>query len=449
MQRTWDHKPEEVLADGLQRIRGLGSFYRIALIVSAVLGVIGVIALIVGPISSGWGERQPWTYVAVTFGFLMSTLGAAPCVSVGTRLVRSHWRRPINRLAEIWAAGMIVPLILFFLLLGLQPGTEGRNSVWFGWPASPWLWSSLLMVALVICGYALLYLAAIPDMAILRDRAENGQRTLFHRLAPNFRGTQRDWHMIEKGISYLGAFYVVLYTGTMSILASDWILSFIPGHNSAIFPATYTIAGLESALAITIIAAYIARRWGGAAEYIDREQFFALGKMMLALGLLWFYTHWTEFVIWWYGRTPREIGLLKLLYFGPYFTLFCIAFALMFFAPLLVLMFTRIRMGIIGPTVVAVLVVIGQAIDQVRLFSASFSNLDIYSPELTIIPHAYLPSVTDILILVGLTGGSLALVLLSMKVVALPSMWEVSAGLRLRVHRRFHKTEVVFIGKPE
>src|SRR5690606_35546840 len=145
----------------------VGSTYRLLLIISAILGVVGLIALIAGPIASGWGERRPWTYVAVTYGFLMSTVAAAPCLSVATRLARGHWRRPVNRLAELWAAAMILPLILFFLLIALLPNTEGRLTVWFGWWGSPWLWDAIMMVTLVICGYAFLYAASIPDMAIV------------------------------------------------------------------------------------------------------------------------------------------------------------------------------------------------------------------------------------------------------------------------------------------
>ncbi|MDI3339651.1 MAG: hypothetical protein QJR03_03885 [Sphaerobacter sp.] len=447
--KVWDLPPQRIVADGLRRIREGGATYRLLLILCAILGVVGVVALIAGPVLAGWGERQPWTYVAVTFGFLMSTIGSAPCLSVATRLVRSHWRRPVNRLAEIWAAGMIVPLILFFLLVALLPNTEGRYSVWFGWWGAPWLWDSLLMVALVVCGYAFLYTAAMPDMAVARDQAGPNHNGRFARLARGFRGSVQEWRTIDRGVAYLGVLYVLLYVGTMTIIASDFILSLIPGNNSAIFPATYTVQAFESGIALTLVTAGIMRWRGGAADYLDREQFFALGKLQLALGLLWFYFHWTEFIIWWYGRTPRETALLKLLYFGPYFVPFAIAFALMFLAPLSILLWTRIRMGIAGPIVAGALVLVGQVFEQIRLYSASFSNVDLRLRELDFIPTAYVPGVWDILLLVGLVGGAIGLGLVTLKVVPYPSIWEVTGGLWLRARKPFYKTEVVVIGKPE
>lgn len=448
-QRTWEHTPQEVIADGLQRFRARGSTYRLALIIGLVLFAIGVIAIVIGPLRSGFANRQTWTYVAVAFGYLMATCGAAPCVSVATRTGRGHWRRPVNRISELWAVTLIIPLILFFLLLILQPGTSDRNSIWFGWPGSPWIWDSVLMIALVVTGYAFLYFSALPDIAIARDRLENGRGGWFARLAGNWHGTDHQWKTLERGVSYLGGFYVVLYVGTMTVIASDFILSFIPGDNSAIFPAYYTISSFEGGIALTIITAAILRKWGGAAGYLDLDQFFILGKLLLAFGLLYFYFSWTEFIVWWYGRTPREEALLKLLYFETYFWPFAIAFVLNFVCPLLILMWTRVRRSITGPTVVAVLVLIGVLFTQIRVYSASFEPTNIYEGELPSVPPPYFPGLIDLLILIGMVGGAVALVLVALRVVTYPPIWEMIAGLRLRVKRRYKNTEVIIIGKPD
>lgn len=446
--RVWDLPPQRVTEDGLRRIRSSGTAYKVLLLISAIFGIVGIIAFIVGPIRAGWNDRQAWTYVAITFGILLSTIGSAPCFSVCMRVARGHWRRPVNRLAEIWALGMIVPLILFFFLLGVVPNTEGRSSLWFGWPVSPYLWDSVMMVALVICGYAFLYVGAMPDLAIARDQIEGEGGGIFTKLARGFRGTVYHWQIIDRAQGILGAFYVLLYVGATTVIAGDFILSFLPGDNSAIFPAQYCIEGLEAGIAVTIFAMGIMRFWGGLDEYLESEQFFAASKLLLALGLLWFYTHWTEFIIWWYGRTPREVALLKILYFEPYFWLFCAAFALMFLAPLFILVWTRVRMGIIGPWVTSGLVLCGIMIDQIRLYSASFSTPNIYLKELSTIPKAYVPGVTDILLVVGLLGGAVGICLLGFKLVPYPSIWEVTAGIHLRVRRKYLKTEVVLIGKP-
>ncbi|MBX6341216.1 MAG: hypothetical protein IRY97_02065 [Thermomicrobiaceae bacterium] len=448
-QRTWDLTPQEIIADSLRKIRAVGSTYRLALIVTAILAVLGIVGLVLGPIASGWGDRQAWTYAAVTFGWLMSTVGAAPLPSVASRLARGHWRRPVNRASELWGAAMIVPFILFLFLEWALPGTKDHQSIWFGWKGSPWLWDTILMLALVVAGYAFLYVGALPDIAVARDQLKDGNNGRFAWLARDWQGRERQWQVVQRAVGLLGVFYVMLYVATMTVMASDLIMAMIPGYNSAIFPALYTVSAIESGIATLILTIAVLRRWGGFDEYLEHEQFFALAKLQLALGLLWFYFTWTDFIIYWYGREPQEIAILKLLYFGPYAWAFYLAFALNFLTPLFVLMWTRIRKSIAGPIVAAVGVVIGNLMNQIRFMSSSFSVANINQRALLDVPAQYLPNLWDILILVGWAGASVAVVLLAVRFVPYPSVWEVTAGLRLRARRRYAFKDVFMIGKPE
>ena len=234
----------------------------------------------------------------------------------------------------------------------------------------------------------------------------------------------------------------------MTVIAADFIMSLVPGYKSAIFPAYFVVSAFEGGVALTIVTAAALRRWGHGV-YLEQEQFFALGKLQLALGLLWFYFIWTDFIIPWYGRMPQEINLLEFLYFDTYIWAFIPAFVLNFLGPLLVLMWTRVRKSTIGPTIAASGVLIGLLADRIRLFSASFSPTDITHHALAEVPPVYIPGVLDILILVGAIAGALAITLFTLRLVPYPSVWEMTAGLRLRVRKRYHHTEVVIIGKPE
>ncbi len=449
MTKIWEATPSDVLRDGMGRLRSTGSVYRLSLIILGILTAIGLVALVVGPISSGWGDRQAWTYVAVAFGYLMATVASAPCVSAATRLVRGHWRRPINRIAEIWAAGMIVPAVLFLILMATVPGTKGRPSVWFGWPASPWLWDALLVLGLAFAGYAFLYVSSIPDLSIARGQMGEGRGNWLIRMAGDFYGTENQWRVIDRAQSYLGALYVVMYVGTMTVITADFIMSLIPGYKSAIFPAYMVVSGFGGGIAVVMVTATVMRLWGGADDYLGREQFFALGKMQLAFGLLWFYFMWTDFVIPWYGRMPWEILQLKLLYFHSYVWFFVTAFLLCFVGPLLFLMWTKVRRSRVGPAIVSTGVLIGLLADRIRLFSAAFTDKDITQDRLHTLPATYYPGVLDVLILAGAIAAAIAVVMLAFRMIPVPSIWEVTAGLRLRVKKRFHNVDVMVIGKPD
>jgi hypothetical protein len=146
---------------------------------------------------------------------------------------------------------------------------------------------------------------------------------------------------------------------------------------------------------------------------------------------------------------PSEINLLKLMYFDNYIWAFVPAIILNFLGPLLVLMWTRLRRSITGPVIAACGVLVGVLLDRVRLYSASFSPKDITNHELLVLPATYYPNVLDILILLGAIGAALALILLAYRLIPYPSIWEVAAGLPLRVRKRIHNTEVMVIAKPD
>ncbi len=449
MTKVWDHTPQDVVRDGMRRLRSTGQVYRLSLIILLVLAAVGVVALVVRPIFNGWGDRTAWTYVAVAFGFLMSTVASAPAVSAGTRLVRGHWRRPVNRIAEIWAVGTIVPAILFLLLMFTVPNTKGRPTVWFGWWGAPWLWDALLVLGLTFAGYAFLYVSSIPDLAIARHQMNGTRGNWLLKLAGDFYGTENQWRVIDRAQSYLGALYVVMYVGTMTIITADFIMSLIPGYKSAIFPAYMVVSGFGGGVATVVVTATVLRLWGGADEYLGREQFFALGKLQLAFGLLWFYFMWTDFVIPWYGRMPWEILQLKLLYFHSYVWFFVPAFALCFVGPLFFLMWTKVRRSRVGPAIVSTGYLLGLLADRIRLFSAAFSPKDITQDRLSQLPPVFHPGVWDALILLGAVAGTIAVVMIAFRMIPVPSIWEVSAGLQLRVKKIFHNVEVMVIGKPD
>lgn len=447
--KVWSLSPREIAADGTRRIRDLGSLYRLGLIIAAVLAVVGVVSVIAGPVLSGYGDRSVWTYTTAAFFFLMSTVAAAPCVSVALRLARGHWRRPVNRVAEIWAVSLIIPLILFFLLQGTHPSSEDRNSIWMGWPASPWLWSSVMMVALVVCGYAFLYVSSRPDFAIMRDQVDSSPNGLFSRLAGTWRGTIKQWAVHDRAVSYLGVFYVMLFVGMMTIVASDFIIGMVPGYHSSIFPVYWVVTSFQAGIALTLVSSAVMRRFGGAHDYLELDQFWGLSKLLLAFGLLWFYFWWSEFIITWYGRKPYEVNFLKFMFFDTYLWLFVLVIGFCFLTPLFGLMWNFIRHSIAGPVVVGSLVLVGNLADRIRLASIGYTTDDIYAHYFLEVPDTYYPGVFDVLLTVGFIGAAVGLVLVAMRYIAVPSIWETTGGLWLRAQRQYKKAEVIVIGKPE
>lgn len=453
LQRTWELAPPDVLNAALRWVRAWGGTRRTLLITSALLFALGILAILVFPLRQGFSDRQAWTYVAAAFLYLMSTAAAAPALSTALRVARSHWRRPVNRASEMWGVTLIIPFLLYLLLLPTFPGTEDRLSIWFGWPLSPWLWGALLMLALTGFAYLFTWFSSIPDLAIVRDHGTPVRRGLAGWLSRGWIGSHRQWRIYEKVVNNIGVLYVMTYVATMTVLASDFIIALIPGYFTAVFPAYFTISSFQAGIALTIVTMAVLRRWGGQGDYLGREQFWALGKLLLAFSLLWFYFWWSEFIIFWYGRTPREIAVLKLIMAETYRWPFILAFAMNFALPLLILMWNPIRRSIAGPTVVACIVLVGNLIDRVRLASAAFSQPNSallgHAHELHEVPAAYNPNLGDLAILIGMVAGGVMLALWVTRYLPFPSVAEVAGGLWLRAHKPFKHTRLIVIGKPE
>ena len=108
-----------------------GKFFGIAAIVMSVLFILGVFGFIL-KVSEGVDDPSEWGYYAALVSFLITAGQGALMVSIATRLVKAHWRRPISRAAEMFAVVGLYNLILLIPLLWVLPGlSDGRRSLWF------------------------------------------------------------------------------------------------------------------------------------------------------------------------------------------------------------------------------------------------------------------------------------------------------------------------------
>ena len=65
------------------------------------------------------------------------------------------------------------------------------------------------------------------------------------------------------------------------------------------------------------------------------------------------------------------------------------------------------------------------------------------------IPSTNMPDVADVFIIVGALSGSILVFLLATRIFPVINIWEQKELLLYRVHKRFHRTEVLVLGKPE
>jgi hypothetical protein len=434
--------PREAAQDLVGHAPG-GAAYWVAVLALAVLAAAGAVGLALLA-ASGPEPRAKWGYPAATLAFLLSTAGAAPLLAFASRLGRGYWGIPLRRVADLFALGGLVAAPLCILLLAQLPEWRGRPSIWFDWPGAPGLWDGVAIVSLALAGLALVYVSGLPDLAAARDV----RRARWGWLALGWSGSLRRWDVVGVAVKALGALYALLFVYVNLLVSSDLAMSLVPHWQSAVIPPYHAISGFEGGIGTTIVALAVARRFGGLARYVTRDQFHAAAKLLLALALLYFYFTWCELLTYWYGRRPEEVWLLGLLMFRSYGGPVLLAFVLCCLAPFLLLLWNPIRGSIGGATAAAALVLIGLFFDRVRMYVAAWQVAGPVGQEPGELPSLLWPGLLDVLVMLGLPAAALLLYLLALRLVPAVSLWEYRQGRLLRVEREFVRARVAVIAKP-
>jgi hypothetical protein len=405
-----------------------------------VIGVLGVLTLVglVGLVWLALGGAEPrgqWGYVAATAVFVLSACQVAPAVAFTTRLGRGYWGAPLRRVADSFGLAGLVSAPVLILVLRQLPEWHERPSIWFDWPGAPFAWDTLALIGLALTGIALAWLGTWPD------RARTGSR--------GWIGTQRQWRVLTRGLTVLGALYCLLLGFVHLLIASDLALSLVPGWHSAVIPAYQIVSSYEAAVALAVVGLAVINRL--APEAADGpDAFQPCAKLLLALGLLWFYFVWCEFLTYWYGRTPDEQSLLALLMFGPGAGLFLVSALGHFLLPLLVLLWHKARTSRRVTTAVAVAVLVGSFVDRLRVYVGAWSVAtplpEEHLPDS--LPPLPLPGPPEVAACVGILAAVGLVIVLALRRSGPVARWEVDAVERLMPERRLLRTRVPVVARP-
>ena len=425
-------------------------------LVVAILGsvfAIGIVALILRFLDGfGVDERAQWGYFSAMFAFLLITAGSAPLVAVGLRWTKNHWRRPFSRISELYAVVGLLTILWFIPLMALLPPLEGRRSLWVSseFIGVPLWWDFFAVLGLVVCGLGLLVLSAIPDMAVLARQGNDGPRTRFLRSVTSFwQGTQAQWNYHKIGLTLLGAFYFMLLIMVQTMINVDFVMSLVPGWKDSIMPAHQALTGIQTAVGLALVTAFILRATGRYQDFIPMESFWSFSKILLALCLLWAYFWFAALITFWYGRTLTEQNVLKTFMFESYRIPFLLNFFFSFLIPFLLLIWNSVRKSILGPSIAGACVLIGAFFMTIRLYVPAFGIEDVTGHALKAVQLPIKPDVLDILIILGGLAGAVLIYLLASRIFPILSIWEVKEGLLYQRVRPFLRSKYLVLGKPE
>ena len=90
---------------------------KLGIAIAGVLAVLGIVGFVLRMTTDGFADYGAWGYYAAIFSFIFIITSSAPLVAVAFRLTKSHWRRPISRISELFALVGVVNVILYLSLI--------------------------------------------------------------------------------------------------------------------------------------------------------------------------------------------------------------------------------------------------------------------------------------------------------------------------------------------
>ena len=154
------------------------------------------------------GLNRPimWGFFITNFVFWIGISHAGIMISAILRLTQAEWRRPVTRAAEVLtvfsltSALMAAPLVhegrpwrSFMPTPWILPYDFSRG-VWMN-VRSPFVWDPSAVTTYLIASSLFVFVALIPDLAIVRDRSTGVRHWIYSFLCLGWRGNPRQWKL--------------------------------------------------------------------------------------------------------------------------------------------------------------------------------------------------------------------------------------------------------------
>ncbi|MHA2218181.1 MAG: NrfD/PsrC family molybdoenzyme membrane anchor subunit, partial [Candidatus Hodarchaeales archaeon] len=210
-----------------------------------------------GLVVTGLRDRVSWGVYVTNFVFFIGISHAGTFISAVLRVSDAQWRHPITRLGELLTAfGLLIGGAMVLIDLGridriLLVLIQGRLQ-------SPILWDVLALTMYLTGSLLYLYLALIPDFALMRDNLSDDaffiKRWIWRIFAIGWQGTESQHKKLNRGIGIM-AWILIPVMVTVHTVVSYTVggVMLRPGWRSTIFGPYFVVGALFSGVAAIII----------------------------------------------------------------------------------------------------------------------------------------------------------------------------------------------------
>ena len=369
---------------------------------------------------TGLSRQIFWGVYITNFVFFIGISHAGTFISAVLRVVKAEWRRPISRLSELTTV-----FILMFgvgsVLIDLGRADRMLNVIRYANFRSPLLWDICSIATYLTVSSTCLYLALIPDIALLRDIG--GKRQWFYRaLSLGWTGTERQHHVLEKAIGAMSVLVIPVMITVHTVVSFVFAMTIQPMWHSAIFGPYFVVGAIFSGVASVIVIMVVLRKAYHLENYIKPIHFNNIGVFLMAMTLLWFYFTSAEYVTIFYGNEPVHMEIFWMKLAGKFAPLFWLHITLCFVIPLPILAIRKLR-TIRGTLIASVSIIIGMWLERFVIIVPTLTN-----QRMPVEGAFYIPTWVEWSILAGCISLFMLLYTLFTKVFPIVPVWEVKEG---------------------
>lgn len=294
---------------------------------------------------TGMRDNVVWGVYIVSFIFFMGLSYAGALVSGVLHLIKTDWRKPIMRMAELVT---VISLVIgpFYILFCI--GRLDRLHYLFIHPRiqSPITWDVIgIMTDLIGC-FLYLWLSFIEDFAIMRDQSSiklpKWRMKIYKWLSLGYSGTPKQKKMLEMARTVMSAMIIAIAIIVYSVLAWIFGVTLQPGWDSTIFGPYFVIAAIYSGTALMIILMWVFKRIYKLEEYITKKHFVNMGVLLLIMAAFYGYFTFSDYLTKWYGSVKINATLIDKL-FTEFSWMFIFANYIGILVPIIVVGFRRLR----------------------------------------------------------------------------------------------------------
>ena len=394
------------------------------------------------------GLNRPvfWGAYMVNFVFFIGISHAGIMISAILRLTQAEWRRPVTRAAEVLTVFSLMSALMAAPLVHV--GRPWRADLWvFPYDfargvwiniRSPFIWDPSAVMTYLTASSLFVFIALIPDMAVIRDRATGLTRKLYAVLSMGWRGTPRQWKLQAVAGILLSALVLPVFVSVHSIVSWDFAVQIGPeAWHSTIFAPYFIIGAIHSGVsAVATLMVIMVWVWGWD-KYLKPDHLDAIGRLLIIVATTWFFFFFLEWVFALYTLEDAELAVRDLQVFQwPWSGLFILFLVTAYLIPVPMWLFKSIRRSYFWMFFTTILVNIGMWLERFLIIVPGTMRRG----EFIFNWGSYHPSIIEILMVIMTFAWVVLGMLVFTKLFPLIPIFDVKEGMmgrdEIRIGRR-------------